>query len=402
MTLEAKSQPQRSGPGSQAALRAANIRLVLQHLGKRSLTQAQIARQTGLSAATVANIVRILSEADRVTLKPTTSSGRRALEIHLVGGQNVAAGIDLGRSHARVLLATLGRTIVADVNRSLQVGHSAADALTQARQMLDEALGSCGRTLSDVQATVAALPGPYNPEADTVGESTIVPEWAGEDVGSRISEALGLPVQVDNDANLGALAQLTWSQDSTENFIFVKVGTGIGTGIVIDGGLYTGTRGLAGEIGHTTVVENGAPCRCGNRGCVETVSSIAGMLRALEPSVNPPTTAAQLVASAREGDAVSLRVVEDAGLALGRVLGQAASLLDPGTIVIGGPLGDLGDLLLTPIRRGIVRNAPHEISHETRVVWSDLGDRAEALGAVSRALSAADEKMLETKPVGVS
>lgn len=261
------------------------------------------------------------------------------------------------------------------------------------RLVENEQLDVLGQCLGDLHELLLA---------DAVGESTIVPEWAGEDVGSRISEALGLPVQVDNDANLGALAQLTWSQDSTENFIFVKVGTGIGTGIVIDGGLYTGTRGLAGEIGHTTVVENGAPCRCGNRGCVETVSSIAGMLRALEPSVNPPTTAAQLVASAREGDAVSLRVVEDAGLALGRVLGQAASLLDPGTIVIGGPLGDLGDLLLTPIRRGIVRNAPHEISQETRVVWSDLGDRAEALGAVSRALSAADEKMLETKPVGVS
>lgn len=388
MTLDDKGRVSRGGgPGSQSALRSANTALVTTQLASRGpATQAMLARATGLSPGTVANIVHDLVAQGRARLEPTTSSGRRALAVHLVEGRQVVIGIDLGRSHARVMLVTLAHRVIADVLRPLPVPHTAAFALDQAREMIAEAYEQTGRSSEDVLGAGVALPGPYSARLDSIGQTTIVPEWVGEGIAARISEALDVPVLVDNDANLGALAQLTWSEDPPEDFLFVKIATGIGTGIVSKGELFRGAHGVAGELGHTNVVENGETCRCGNRGCLETVASIAALLRALAGGANPPQTAADIVDACLAGDVAALRVVDDAGLALGRVIGQAASLMDPAAIVLSGPLAGVGDILLGPIRRGLARHTVPEVVSHVDIRWSDLTGRAEALGAAALAL----------------
>jgi len=392
MSSEVKGGPSSAGPGSQSSLRRGNVHRVLEGLATGGpSTQAQISRTTGLSAGTVASIVKDLEASGRVRLEPTTSSGRRALAIHLVDTGHVAVGLDIGRRHVRAIVTTPSRRILADVQRSLPLGHDAATGMAAALRAMDDALAAAGRDRCNILGAGVGIPGPFDPTTGRIGSGAILPEWVGIEISTRLKDALGVPVIVNNDANLGALAHLSWSETPPgQNFVFVKIGTGIGTGVVIDGELYAGHRGLAGEIGHSIVEEQGLVCRCGNRGCLETVASTSSMLRALSAAPHPPTTTDELVAAALDGDIVTRRVVEDAGLSIGKVLGQLASLLNPETILLGGPLSDLGDLLLEPVWRSLQRHTVPDVAHATTLRISALRDRAEALGGAVSVLNRAD------------
>jgi len=192
-------------------------------------------------------------------------------------------------------------------------------------------------------------------------------------------------VVFDNDANLGALAEVTWGPHSEiDNLVFVKVGSGIGAGLILNGRPFYGGLGITGEIGHDTITDNGVVCHCGNRGCLETVASTSVMLDLLARA--GVTRVGQIVSRARAGDSATLRVLDDAGLAVGRALASVANLINPEVIVIGGPLAELGDLFLGSIERGLMRHAVPSVGESTRLVMSSLGERAEALGAAALVL----------------
>jgi predicted NBD/HSP70 family sugar kinase len=359
--------------------------------GDGPATQAQLTRTTGLSAGTVASIVRDLEAAGRVELTPTTSSGRRALLIHLVDTGRVAVGIDIGRAHVRAIVASPTHQILGEAVQPLPVGHDADTGIAAATKVMDQALAAAGCSHEQVLGAGVGIPGPFDTATGRIGSGAILPEWVGLDVKEKMSAALKLPVQVENDANLGALAHLGWAAHSAgDNFVFVKVGTGIGMGLVINGALYAGNSGLAGEIGHTVVSEQGAVCRCGNRGCLETVASTASMLRSLSASAAAPSDTDELVRNAEGGDIASLRVLEDAGTSIGKVLGEIACMLNPQSILIGGPLAGLGDLLLDPILHGLKRHTVPDIAHRTTVSMASLGNRSEALGGALSVLNSAD------------
>ena len=165
--------------------------------------------------------------------------------------------------------------------------------------------------------------------------------------------------------------------------MFLKIGSGIGAGLILNGAPYYGNVGITGEIGHATIHEQGLVCRCGNRGCLETIASTTTMIELLSRGEDRPLTPADIVRKALARDSATLRVVDDAGLAVGRALGNVANLINPEVIVVGGPLAGLGNLLLDPIRRGLVRHAVPVIGETTTLTMSSLGDRAEALGAAA-------------------
>jgi predicted NBD/HSP70 family sugar kinase len=193
-----------------------------------------------------------------------------------------------------------------------------------------------------------------------------------------------MPVFADNDANLGALAQVTWGpHGAVSNLMFLKIGSGIGAGLILNGAPYYGNIGVTGEIGHATISEHGLICRCGNRGCLETVASTAIMIELLSRGAHTPLTAKDIVGRALAGDAATLRVVDDAGVAVGRAVANVANLINPEVIVVGGPLAELGEVLLEPIRRGLMRHAVPVVGESTSLAMSSLGDRAEALGAAA-------------------
>lgn len=385
-----ESSPRRSAgsstkPGSQSALRRRNeLRVTEQLLRGGPATQAELSRLTGLSTATVSNIVKSMQQAGLVTLTATTSSGRRAHSVRYIGDSSIAAGIDFGRSHVRVVLANRSYQVVAERQIPLPLGHDATVGIAAAAKLLDELLVEGGISRSSLVGAGAGIPGPIDRRTGKVIQGAILPEWVGINLHERLKSALELPVFIENDANLGALAQITWgTYSAVPNLVFVKIGTGIGAGLIVNGSLYSGSIGVTGEIGHLTINESGLICRCGNRGCLETVASTATMIQLLSRDKSHPMDAEDIVRHAKAGDSTTLRVLEDAGTAVGRALATISNLMSPDVIVIGGPLATLGELLLSPIRRGLLRHAVPVVGENTTLATSSLGPRSEALGAVS-------------------
>lgn len=386
--MPAPLQPHSRGarnPGSQSALRDLNQQRIVDTLRSSGpSTQAELARQTGLSTATISNIVRVLAETGLVETEPTTSSGRRALLVRLLDSSAVTVGIDFGRRHLRIAIASLGYAVIAEENIELPLGHRAEEGIDRASHLLTSMLESSGIPSSAVLGVGVGIPGPIDRRSGRVVQGAILPEWVGIEL-TDLENRLHFPVVFDNDANLGALAEVTWGPHSQiENLVFVKIGTGIGSGLILNGKPFYGALGVTGEIGHDTITDNGVVCHCGNRGCLETVASISVMMQLLSRA--GVSRIPQLVQRARDGDSATIRVLDDAGLAIGRALASVANLINPEVIVIGGPLAELGDIFLAPIERGLVRHAVPSVGEMTTLVMSSLGERAEALGAAALVL----------------
>ncbi|MCC3295189.1 ROK family transcriptional regulator [Arthrobacter sp. zg-Y411] len=381
-------EPVTAKPGSQSALRARNRQRIIEALvASGPQTQAELSRQTGLSNATVSNIVKLMHQNRLVSTEPTTSSGRRALSVRLNDTGAVAAGIDIGRSHVRVVLASLSYRILQEKSVRLPLGHCASEGMDAATELLEELLERQGVDRSALLGAGVGIPGPIDRRTGTVVQGAILPEWVGINMRQDLAERLRVPVFIDNDANLGALAEVTWGpHGGTENLIFIKVATGIGAGLIINGSLYYGNVGITGEIGHATISDQGLICRCGNRGCLETIASTAIMTELLSRSSQEPVGTADILARAAARDPATLRVIDDAGMAVGRAAANLANTLNPELIVVGGSLADLGDTFLEPIRRGLLRHAVPMVDETSTVMMSSLGERAEALGAAALVL----------------
>ncbi len=376
-------------PGSQSALRRQNQQRILSVLlSGGPQTQAELSRQTGLSNATVSNIVKAMATTGTVSTEPTTSSGRRALSVTINDDGRVATGIDIGRQHLRVVLASTGHRIIQEKSIPLASGHSAEDGLRTASDLLDTLLAKEGINRGALLGAGVGIPGPIDRRTGTVVQGGILPEWVGINLQDIFRERLQVPVFIDNDANLGALAQVKWGPyRAVDNLLFVKLGSGIGAGLVLNGSLFYGHVGVTGELGHTTIDEHGIICRCGNRGCLETVASTSMMIELLSRGSTETVDTRLITERALAGEIAVLRVIDDAGVAVGRALAHMANLVNPEVIVIGGPLTDLGEILLEPVRRGLTRHAIPIIGETTSICMSSLGDRAEALGAAAVVLA---------------
>lgn len=396
MTRRSVSTPAARGSGSQHALRAANVRRIEQALrATGAMTQSALARTTGLSNATVSNLVRVMVDEQLVTTSATTSSGRRAVLVQLAGGsrRKVAVGIDIGRGHLRLVVVTPAREVLADVERTLEPGHRAQDTVAIAAAVLGDVLGDLGIDRADVLGCGVGIPAPIDRHTGRTSHGAVLPEWSGYPLREQLAAGLGVPVEVENDANLGALAELTWGgHGDVTDLVFVKVASGIGAGLIVGGRLHRGRDGKTGEIGHTTILEYGPVCRCGGRGCLEAIASGQAML-ALWQASRPtrPATAESLVRHARAGDPTAVRIVEDAGLALGRVLGGVVNLLNPQLVVVSGPVTGAGELLVDSVAAGLSRFTSPVVAGPTRVTTSALKGSAEALGGCALVLRGAGD-----------
>ncbi|MGV8977039.1 MAG: ROK family protein [Cellulomonas sp.] len=375
-------------PGSQTALRSLNVQRVVGMLTTAGAsTQAELARHTGLSTATVSSIVRSMIDRGIVTTSPTTSSGRRAVLVRLEDRGIVPVGIDLGRTHVRVCLATLGYEVIAERSMALPHERRPHEGIDAAAGLLADLLAESSVPASAVVGVGVGIPGPIDNRSGHVLEGPLWPEWDDLDPQRALEERLGVPVFLDNDANLGALAEVTWGPHSAvENLVFLKLGSGIGCGLIVGGQPYHGHLGIAGEIGHSPISDTGPLCRCGNRGCLEMAASTSTMIDLLDRGTTPRLTTDDIVRQALAGDTATLRVIEDAGVATGRALASVVNLINPQVVVVGGPLAVLDEVLLAPVRRGLLRYAIAVAGQTTRLVVSSLDDRAEVLGAAALVL----------------
>ncbi|WP_328301384.1 ROK family transcriptional regulator [Streptomyces sp. NBC_00435] len=386
-------------PGSQSSLHRANLERVVRAVRLAgSLTQAEIARTTGLSAATVSNIVRELKEAGTVEVTDTSAGGRRARSVSLSGDAGIVIGVDFGHTHLRVAVGNLAHQVLAEEAEPLDVDASWVDGFDRAEALVGRLVAGTGVSRDKVIGVGLGVPGPIDVESGTLGSTAILPGWAGINPRRELSQRLGVPVYVDNDANLGALGELVWgSGRGVKDLAYIKVASGVGAGLVINGQIYRGPGGTAGEIGHITLDESGPVCRCGNRGCLETFAAARYVLPLLQSSHGPELTMERVVELARGGDPGCRRVITDVGRHIGSGVASLCNLLNPSRVVLGGSLADAGELVLAPIRESVGRYAIPSAARQLSVLTGSLGGRAEVLGALALVLSEMGDSTLLTE-----
>ncbi len=356
-------------------------------------SRSELARRTGMSRTTVASIVSELEAAgvlveseDGPGASPRGGRPPRRLSFSREAG--VAIGIDFGKRHLRVAAADLSHAILAEAERQVRAEDPAETGLDAAVGLVEEVMAGAGVTADQVVGVGLGLPGPIDLRSGRVGSSSILPGWVGVRAADELGTRLSLPVEVDNDANLGALAELHWGAAAgRSNVVYLKVSTGIGAGLVLDGRLFHGSGGMAGEIGHAIVDEHGPVCRCGKRGCLETLAGAPALAELLEPRLGRSISTAELLSLATSGDSGARRVIADAGRHIGGVVATLCDLFNPELIVVGGELARAGEVLLDPMREQVHRNAIPATARDVEIVGGVLGPRAELLGALALVLA---------------
>lgn len=389
----------KSGDGTLRWLRHRNRQRVITVLRTQGeISQADIARATGLSRTTVSTVVGELKELGLVSYVDAKGSrprgGRPAVRLVLKNPEQVVVGIDFGHSHVAVALADLAHNVLGEVRGDLDVNNRAGEALDTAALMFGGLRDKLNVDLKNVIGAGIGIPGPVDRARGKAGSATILPGWVDLRIASEMSERLGVPVEIENDANLGALAELTWGAGKDcSNFAYVKAATGIGAGIVIDGRLLRGATGTAGEIGHTTLDEAGALCYCGNRGCLETVASGPAILKLVGPVGGETLTLSRLVELAIEGDVRCRRAISDAGREIGVSVAGLCNLINPERVIVGGLLSRAGEVLLQPLRDSLRRHAVQAAAERVDVRPAVFVERAELLGSLALALQSSSERI---------
>ena len=283
--------------------------------------------------------------------------------------------------------------MVAEQHVEIDVDSSAHEALDAAARLAGELLDEAGVGPGRLLAAGVGLPGPIDRESGLVGSQPILPSWTGLDPVAELEHRLSAPVHLDNDANVGALGEATFGAGrGARVLVYLRLSAGIGAGLVVDGRPFRGSRGIAGEVGHVLVDPQGPICRCGNRGCLETFVAGPALCELLRKS-HGPLTVRELVGLAAEGDPGATRVVADAARIVGRAVADLCNTLNPDVVIVGGDLSAAGDVVLGPLREAVRRFAIPAAADAVRIVPSELGDRAELLGALALAGHVADDPL---------
>ena len=380
--------------GSLEALRELNRLRVIDALRQRgTASRSEIARHTGLSRTTVTTLVNDLQARGLVVELPLAEihgRGRPPTLLRLDPSVGAVVGIHFDHHHLRVAVADLSSTVLAEQWEGLDVDRAAEEALDSAAELVEVVLAEAGIERERVVGVGVALSGPVSRDG-TVGSTVILPGWEGLNALDELTRRLDLQVAVDNDANLGALAEVSFGAGrGMSDVIYLMVSSGVGAGIVIDGRLHRGVTGLGGEIGHVRVRPDGAVCRCGNRGCLETVASTDAVLSLLRPTHGQELGMRGLAELLDTGDAAALRVVNDAGREIGRVVAGLCNVLSPAGVIVGGDLGVVAAPLMTGIREALDRYALPAVRAAVELRAGVLGERAEVLGALALVIGDTD------------
>jgi predicted NBD/HSP70 family sugar kinase len=363
------------------------------HTTPRS-SRPELVRVTGLSRATVSSLI-----ADLITVGLVTEdegpeepeprrTGRPAQSLSLVPSAGYAIGADIGHQHVRVILCDLFGAVLWEHWVAKDVDRAPEETLDLVAVLVGRALQETGVGRERVLGIGAGIASPVEIGSGALGAEGIMPGWVGLRLTDELRRRTSLPVRVTNDANAGALAERMYGAGrQAGDMVYVRLSAGIGAGIVSNGRLLLGARGLAGEIGHLPLINDGLICRCGNRGCLETVASPVAIARLLSESWGERVAPRDLPALIRERNAGALRAVRDAGDAVGRALATLVTLLNPRLIVVGGDLAAAGDDLLEPMRAGVLRHTLPSAAEGVDIVTGGLGDGAEVRGAAGLVLA---------------
>lgn len=385
-TVVPMSQP----AGVQALVRRTHEDRVLQVLrAYGGLTRGELATHIGLSRTTMSEITASLLERGVISVAPQTEPivgrGRPAetLQLDPTSGQYI--GVDFRHSVVRVAIANAARELIASDIAGYDSSAGWDERIRVSMALIERMTAAHGIHVSGVLGVAVGLPGPFSPRIPHDGDETSAEarRLGAATVHAAFAERFDVDVLLDNNTRLAALAEATWATtDAVDHLLYIRLSYGIGGGLIIDGRLVAGSTGLAGEFGHMPVSGAGAPCRCGKRGCLETIASIDAILDACRAAGTAVADLADVEAAAAKGDPLVLGVLRTAGSAVGQVLGGLAVAVNPAEIVIGGEVAMVSDVLVAQIAETITYELLPVGQYGPRIRRTSLGDEGGAIGGI--------------------
>jgi predicted NBD/HSP70 family sugar kinase len=367
-------------PGSSAG---ALLHLIREEV---AVTRADLARVTGLARSTVAQRVDALlaNGLVRDTGGSVSTGGRPPAVLAFNRDAGVVLVADLGATHARVAVSDLAGTPLAEGAADLDIALGPERVLEWVHDWFAKLLQEVGRSEADVTGIGIGVPGPVEFESGHPVNPPIMPGWDDFPIPDWFDGRYGAPVLVDNDVNIMARGEHRMHWRETEHLLLIKVGTGIGCGIVADGHIHRGARGAAGDIGHIRATSSeDVVCRCGNIGCLEAIAGGQALAQRLAAQGADASRSRDVVRLVRSGHPGAIRMVRDAGRILGEVLAGTVNFFNPAVIVIGGDIAEAHEQLLAGVREGIFSRSLPLATRDLRIVPSRLGDRAGVIGAAT-------------------
>lgn len=376
----------RPATGNQTALREANRIRILEAVKRYGgLSQVELAGATGLSAATVSNIVREMSTSGLLQTAQSIHSGRRAQRVTLSHGSGLVAAVHIEPRHLWAAVTDMYEKVLSEHGMPLARDHRADHELDQVSLLIGDMLESIEAQVDELSAVAVSLAAPIDLQTGMVANDRIMRGWAGTRIAESLSARLNKPVHVDNASNTIAMAEARHGAGrGVEDLVVVDVSDGVGAGIILRGSLLRGHHGTAGEFGHVPVTPNGAVCSCGLRGCLQTEAGGRAILDRLDRGV--PMSLRDVVRSAEAGDPDALGELERSGRVIGRALAGLCSILDPERVVVTGDLAAAGDLLLGPMRAAMSAHLMVDSASAPELVTGQLGSRAALVGATMMAI----------------
>ncbi len=365
---------------------------------EHQISRAEIARRIGLSRSTVTEVIRDLLSTGFVKEvgSGVSSGGRKPIVLEFQNDHKIILGVDIGATHVSVSLMNLGGQLLSFEKRSYSVRSDPEGTRSLVFQLCDACLSQVDQGHQRLLSIGVALPSPVDPNHPEWVSEVVIPAWRGKNELDLLHSHYGVPVYVDNDANLGALAEYRWGAGrGFEDLTYVKIGYGIGAGFVLNGEIYRGTTGIAGEMGHMPVGEGQTVCECGLKGCLATYvggkAMFARVTQLAEKFPDSPlakgiSSLEEIELAAHDNDALALQLYQETAEYLSTAITGWINMMNPGRVILGGAMNELQSRLLESVQEkikacSIVGSVPN-----TDIRTSELGHRAESIGAATLAL----------------
>jgi predicted NBD/HSP70 family sugar kinase len=349
-------------------------------------TRADLAELTGLARSTVAQRLDQLLAQDllRKAGESESTGGRPPVLFAFNEDAGVVLAADLGATHSRLAVTNLGGQVLAEASGDIAIAAGPERVLDWVEERFHALLAKAGRDADAVHGIGIGVPGPVEHATGRPRNPPIMPGWDGWPIPERFADRYQVPVLVDNDVNIMALGEHWTHWREVDHLLFIKVGTGIGCGIIVDGRIHRGADGAAGDIGHIRVAADKAEvtvCSCGNVGCLEALAGGGAMAARLRDEGINATDSRAVVDLARAGEPAAVRLVRESGRLIGEVLAASVNLYNPSAIVIGGDVSQAHEQLLAGIREVVYQRSLPLATRHLRIVRSQLEDRAGVMGA---------------------
>ena len=324
-----------------------------------------------------------------------SSGGRRPEAVQINPSLGVLIAADLGATSLDIAILRPDLSVLGHISEAADVRAGPGQVMARVRVLIRQLLTTCGATSQQVLGIGMGVPGPVDFASGQLVNPPLMPQWDSFSIRDALREDFAAPVFVDNDVNIMALGELWRLQRSLQNFLVIKVGTGIGCGIVCHGEVYRGANGSAGDVGHICVDTAGPRCHCGNLGCVEAMAAGPAITRmALEAAASGESallatclantgaiTPEDVGNASRHGDAAANRIIQHTGNLIGQMLASVVNFFNPSHVFIGGGITRIGPLFLASVRQSVYQRSLALSTRHLEIQYTPLADQAGMVGA---------------------